>query len=120
MLDLKKLYNIKNKNYIIIADEQTSGVGRRGNTYGDVVRRNIRDWLYEQSVPAWRAVKGLTYAIISRHTHSNTHTCKPSVLLESNVIAYKTLPCVVPPVTKEVKIVWQDPVTRSAAHEKVC
>ena len=30
MLALKELYNIKNKNYIIIADEQTNGVGRRG------------------------------------------------------------------------------------------
>ena len=31
MLALKELYNIKNKNYIIIADEQTNGVGRRGS-----------------------------------------------------------------------------------------
>ncbi len=33
MVDLKKLYNIKNKNYIILADEQTNGVGRRGNIW---------------------------------------------------------------------------------------
>ena len=26
MLDLKKLYNIKNKNYIIISEEQTNGI----------------------------------------------------------------------------------------------
>ena len=33
MLALKELYNIKNKNYIIIADEQTNGVGRRGSIW---------------------------------------------------------------------------------------
>ena len=33
MLALKELYNIKNKNYIIIADEQTNGVGRRGGIW---------------------------------------------------------------------------------------
>jgi len=33
MLDLKELYNIKNKNYIIISEEQTSGIGRRGNSW---------------------------------------------------------------------------------------
>ena len=33
MLALKELYNIKNKNYIIIADEQTNGVGRRGDIW---------------------------------------------------------------------------------------
>ena len=33
MLSLKELYNIKNKNYIIIADEQTNGVGRRGSIW---------------------------------------------------------------------------------------
>ena len=33
MLDLKELYNIKNKNYIIISEEQTNGIGRRGNTW---------------------------------------------------------------------------------------
>ena len=33
MLDLKELYNIKNKNYIIISEEQTNGIGRRGNIW---------------------------------------------------------------------------------------
>ena len=33
MLDLKKLYNIKNKNYIILSEEQTNGIGRRGNIW---------------------------------------------------------------------------------------
>ena len=32
-LDLKELYNIKNKNYIIISEEQTNGIGRRGNIW---------------------------------------------------------------------------------------
>ena len=27
MLDLKELYNIKNKNYIILSEEQTNGIG---------------------------------------------------------------------------------------------
>ena len=33
MLDLKALYNIKKKNYIIISEEQTNGIGRRGNIW---------------------------------------------------------------------------------------
>ena len=33
MLDLKELYNIKNKNYIVISEEQTNGIGRRGNIW---------------------------------------------------------------------------------------
>jgi len=33
MIDLKELYNIKNKNYIIISEEQTNGIGRRGNIW---------------------------------------------------------------------------------------
>tara|TARA_Y100001934_G_C12214801_1_gene707879 strand:- start:39 stop:788 length:750 start_codon:yes stop_codon:yes gene_type:complete len=33
MLDLKKLYNIKKKNYIILSEEQTNGLGRRGNIW---------------------------------------------------------------------------------------
>ena len=33
MIDLKELYNIKNQNYIIISEEQTNGIGRRGNIW---------------------------------------------------------------------------------------
>ena len=33
MLDLKELYNVKNKNYIIISEEQTNGIGRRGKIW---------------------------------------------------------------------------------------
>ena len=33
MIDLKELYNIKNKNYIVISEEQTDGIGRRGNIW---------------------------------------------------------------------------------------
>ena len=66
-----------------------------------------------------KVVKGLAYAIISRHPDSNTHTCDSSVLMNSNVITSNSLPFVVPPVTKEVKMVWEDPVPSKAAHERV-